>query len=304
MVSFRRYLPARPLQPFISSYYVVEADPPAGTILRDVLVPELANVRFQLEGAWVAQQANTRWQLRRAMLTGFTHQPIEVFTTGRVRLFGAGIQPLGWRTLFRFDAREAADMVLDLKEVMPADQVRSWKDRLLAAKDDAEMVAATDHLFFAQLSARLIEQDPATRAIESMLLQGARSVDAIAAGLAVSNRQAERLVGRAFGCPPKMLLRKTRFVNTMVRLMSDPDAGWIDLADDGYYDQSHFIKDFKAFSGRTPKQFRTERRALIEAAIESTRNLALAGPGETSALNVYRLLSAQAGKAETSAKAA
>ena len=62
------------------------------------------------------------------------------------------------------------------------------------------------------------------------------------------------------GLPPKLLARILRF-NGVVRTLEHADrVHWAALASDcGYYDQAHFIRDFRAFSGTTPSDFLARR---------------------------------------------
>src|SRR5262249_41628969 len=72
----------------------------------------------------------------------------------------------------------------------------------------------------------------------------------------VSVRQLERGFRHAIGTSPKVFARTIRFQEAQRRLMFDPDADLTSLAyEGGYFDQAHFIKDFKAFAGQTPTEY-------------------------------------------------
>src|SRR5262249_36673949 len=76
-------------------------------------------------------------------------------------------------------------------------------------------------------------------------------------------RQLERGFRQVLGTSPKSFARTVRFQQAERRLMFDPDAGLTDLAHEcGYFDQAHFIKDFKAFTGKTPAQYAERMRSL------------------------------------------
>jgi transcriptional regulator GlxA family with amidase domain len=84
----------------------------------------------------------------------------------------------------------------------------------------------------------------------------------------LGRRQLERNFLVATGLTPKLLTRIVRFQNTLNRIenSSDPSLTGIAYAS-GFYDQSHFIKDFKEFSGFNPREY-------IKADIEFGRSLA------------------------------
>ena len=64
---------------------------------------------------------------------------------------------------------------------------------------------------------------------------------------------------------PKVFARILRFQEAQRRLMFDPDADLTGLAYEcGYFDQAHFIKDFKAFVGKTPSEYAQHMRRMQE----------------------------------------
>ena len=79
----------------------------------------------------------------------------------------------------------------------------------------------------------------------------------------VSVRQLERGFRHVIGTSPKVFARTIRFQEAQRRLMFNPDADLSSLTYEcGYFDQAHFIKDFKEFAGKTPTEYAEQMRAM------------------------------------------
>lgn len=84
---------------------------------------------------------------------------------------------------------------------------------------------------------------------------------ALAEQFALSVRQVERLVKTASGITPKLLTRLVRFEQARDRLWQQPRSNLTALAYEiGYADQAHFSRDFKVFSGQSPRAFMRQVR--------------------------------------------
>jgi len=56
---------------------------------------------------------------------------------------------------------------------------------------------------------------------------------------------------------PKVLARIVRFQSAAARLVAEPGLGTVAVSGDaGYFDQSHMIREFMAFAGSSPEDFR------------------------------------------------
>ncbi len=63
------------------------------------------------------------------------------------------------------------------------------------------------------------------------------------------------------GLPPKAVARILRFHGVVRRLNREPFTSWADAAvASGYSDQSHLIRDFRRFTGKSPGQYRQRVR--------------------------------------------
>ncbi len=81
------------------------------------------------------------------------------------------------------------------------------------------------------------------------------AVAVMAQSIGLSERQLERLFKKYIGLSPKFYTRIIRF-STIFELIQQEDPGWAGLAyESGFYDQSHFIRNFKAFTGEDPSRY-------------------------------------------------
>jgi AraC-like DNA-binding protein len=86
-------------------------------------------------------------------------------------------------------------------------------------------------------------------------------VDDVVADSGVSKRTLHRLFNQYVGVGPKQVIKCFRLQEAIHRLANGP-VDWTQLAIDvGYFDQAHFINNFKAVLGRTPTEYVTELRA-------------------------------------------
>jgi AraC-like DNA-binding protein len=81
-------------------------------------------------------------------------------------------------------------------------------------------------------------------------------VDELAARHAMSSRSLQRLFRRYVGVSPKWVLQRYRLHEAAERIAEGRDGDWAATALElGYFDQAHFIRDFKALIGASPAQY-------------------------------------------------
>ena len=85
---------------------------------------------------------------------------------------------------------------------------------------------------------------------------GARSIGALSRDLACSRKTLIRRFHAQVGSSPKAVAGILRFAHAVERIGAADEQSWADLAIAcGYYDQAHFNRDFRRYSGRTPRAF-------------------------------------------------
>jgi AraC-like DNA-binding protein len=83
--------------------------------------------------------------------------------------------------------------------------------------------------------------------------------------LGLSQRRFIQVFKAEVGITPKLFSRIRRFQQARTFIQHQPSINWADLAVDlGYFDQSHFIREFLEFSGLSPTDYMDRQRRFIE----------------------------------------
>src|SRR5262249_843306 len=96
----------------------------------------------------------------------------------------------------------------------------------------------------------------------------AASIADVTAAIGLSPKRFIERFKTEVGLTPKAFCRVRRFQQALGALNAGADVDWACVAlSAGYYDQAHFIHDFRAFSGLTPTMYlasRTEFRNHVK----------------------------------------
>ncbi|MGE0408570.1 MAG: helix-turn-helix domain-containing protein [Amphiplicatus sp.] len=254
------YLPRADLRDFVRAYYLFETE----TATMQPLAAELGNIRCLLRGGGKFHFADGRIApFAPTLLIGPTMGAYMLEADAGTRAFGVSIMPRGWRQLLGVSAEELTDRVVDLT-ALAGRAARSTGEEIANAPDLPSMAAAADRFFLFLLRERENMAAPYPTALEQWLLNpNDLDLDALVDMMDVSRRQTDRIAKQFFGASPKLLQRKYRSLRAAGRILFGGAANWADAAGPAFYDQSHFIKEFRTFIGASPRDFGRTPGALV-----------------------------------------
>lgn len=111
------------------------------------------------------------------------------------------------------------------------------------------------------LQEQLVRYQKSEKAFDSAMrriydLKGNASIEEVCLATHITRKQLERKFLQLVGTTPKTFSRVCRFLNVCRHMKEQEGKTLTQLSQDcGYYDQAHFINDFRKFSGFTPKEF-------------------------------------------------
>ena len=175
---------------------------------------------------------------------------------GQGQVFGVKFRPGGF---YPFIKRPVASFT---GKVVPAGQLYGpecsiLETEILSRQDESQMVAPVE----AFLRKQSPEPDPLldeiTRIFELVKTdRGIVKVEDLTARLDLKPRTLQRLFNQYVGVSPKWVIQRYRLQEAAEQLAATPVKNWAGLAQDlGYFDQAHFIKDFKLVVGATPAEY-------------------------------------------------
>jgi AraC-like DNA-binding protein len=271
-VAVRFAVPAESLRPFLSTYWEMTVS--GDGVVDDMMHPEWANVRVPLDEQWLfGGTRETLVHVRRTIIHGPTSRP--TFVRGHAgRAFGIGVLPTGWNRFWHARASDYADRFAPLGTVMGAD-ADVLETGLRAATDFEARVSFADSFMLGLLDKMPPANNEAqVQALFQVLIDPASAtVEQITSTLGLPQSKLARLSRRDFGFPPKLLLRRQRFLRMLGTLHARPYDEWPDFLDPQYVDQSHMIRDFQRFLGLAPSHYFALKRPMLEAATKGRAEL-------------------------------
>lgn len=226
------------------------------------------------------QQAETstfydqdRKQLPALFLYGQTIRHREIHTSGNFNAIGICFYPYALKSVFGFDANELTDTCADLN-VLSEKQGFFLLERLLNAPSTTQQIELVSAYLWTQIRKNNVRQDGITQYALSQLLEsnGTILLKDLHEKLTISERNLERKFKQSVGISPKLFSRICRFQASLNQLRINSYDKLSDIAfENGYADQSHFIRAFKEFAGVSPDKYRKQSTEVIQNLTEWVR---------------------------------
>lgn len=265
--AMRYDLPASSLSDFVSAYATYGTQDRSEVVNWFLPAPPMICVLLDA-GAVNISIRNHRFDPGPVSLYGATSTAFSATTRGGVQV-GIGLTALGWVRLFTKSAQKFTNCVIPLSEILPPGISRQLSAELRAISDPLLIAPTLD----AMLAPLLVQTHPHENVIKGftdlMLVDGVIEITDAAGRLDISEATLRRVAMYAFGMPPKVLLRRARFLRSFMKLLRSGEWTRYGLIDSSYFDQSHFIRDANAFLGTTPRRFMARETTFLAASLRA-----------------------------------
>lgn len=250
-MNFNQYHPHPLLQSVIECYWIAEGN---STEVNKIIPDGYPEMIFHFGDGYQILDANNTWVNQPlSILAGQLTAPIFIKPTGRTGVLGVKFKPSGIWKLLGCSMAQLENQTVPLEDFLTRDS-KTLVDTLQMAVTHAKKIETLNSFFLSKLP------NVRTTIVEHVMdrifqTQGATSITKLCVEENISLRKLERAFRDSVRISPKRYSRLIRFTGVF-KLLHQQSIGRTEASYlCGYFDQSHFNRDFKIFSGEDPGSY-------------------------------------------------
>jgi AraC-like DNA-binding protein len=250
---FSRIDPDPQLSRIIECFWIAEDE--STVVQNQKIIPDgFTEIIFHF-GALYRICLDKKWEVQsKGLIAGQISKHFFLENTGVSSFIGIKLKPTALTHLYSLNMFTLTDRVVDVHHLL-GDKLLLLEQSLYSTMEHADRVNILND-YFKKTATAVVVDSPVDRVINHISRkQGIVTVAELCVVAGVGERQLENLFKKWIGLSPKLYSRIIRF-NYIFDLVQNNKGNWSDLAyEASYYDQSHFIRNFKNFTGENPSSY-------------------------------------------------
>ena len=253
------HVPRPPLSRFVNLLWLYEGYTQAHAKERVLPTGEMQIViNLQEDRSWIYDREDTdRCQTFRGPLLSGAHSQYQVINTAeQAFIIGVHFRPGGAFPFLRMPAGELRDISVSL-DALWGRAANDLRDRLLEAKSHQSRFEILEEVLLDELARGCDRHAAVGFALHQfMAAPHMTTIASVSGQIGLSPKRFIQAFRDETGFTPKVFCRIRRFQQALGRMEGRKSVAWAEVAlDCGYFDQAHFIHDFRAFSGINPSSY-------------------------------------------------
>jgi AraC-like DNA-binding protein len=256
--NYQEYLPAPKLRNFVECFWTLKGSSKGNKIIRETLVPggRVEVIFSSSPFLWYGANKNAKAKsYSGSFLLGQRNSVSYVGFKGDFSLFGIRFR-YGCSPLFiKYAAKNCSNRVVPLTELSIDNSPQIGK--MDSRKEIRRFIGQVDNWLLSCFEDPTDDWNRLQKLIEHVSKQNIENIvlRSLYEKYGWSYKKAERVFLKYGGFPPRAFLKLFRFRNALEKMKGKP-ASFTDAAYQfGFYDQSHFIREFYRYTGSKPSSF-------------------------------------------------
>jgi AraC-like DNA-binding protein len=263
VMRFFHHIPAPPLSDFVAmlwSYEGYHQPHDKERLLPDGSMELVINLDEDLVRVYDPRDTAKFHTLRGSIVVGAHSEFFVIDTAQQHSVAGVHFKPGGAFPFLDLPAGELRNTLVSLEDLW-GPRAGQLRERLLAAATPEARLRILERALLAQAAGRLDRHPAVAFALREFHgLPHTRAIADVTGRIGLSAKRFIQVFSGEVGLTPKLFCRIRRFQRALRRIDAGRPVEWTAVAlDCGYFDQAHFIHDFRAFSGINPSTYVAQR---------------------------------------------
>jgi len=275
-MDYREIMPSAPLREYINCYWIISSDDEEMVPAEwDRTLPDGSlEIVIQLQDEMHRKHPHGEpEEEEKNILIGQVTEPYLFAPAGNTHMLGIRFFPHTAHYFFDFPASDITDTYLDLTLVWNKHWIERLKNKTRESENYSETVNQLEHILIEKLGNRDHTRSDRyfSHACKTIMNYGGKvPIADISNNIGISTRYLEQLFQQKLGISPKLFSSVIRFQQVFKFFNNPGPIMFTGIAyKAGYYDQAHFNREFKRFSGISPHQYIQEHHPFTRYFIDS-----------------------------------
>lgn len=263
-MEYREYKPNKHLANYIECFWSAYAERPPFRE-RESLIPDgTIELMFNFGDDYDKISGDRKISVKGSHIIGIRKRALVISQTQKQDFFCIRFKLGGTYPFFRIPAHLFSNDFYALQDLFGY-RFRELEEQLYEVNDNKKRILITERYLMKLLHSQSDKYKFVDHCMREMFLGKALQIDGLASRFNTNYKTLERKFNDVIGLTPSELLSISRFNNAVMTLYSCKYTSLTDVAYVcGYYDQSHFIREFRKLTGYTPGEFLKQQFTIVQ----------------------------------------
>ena len=265
-MNYQTYKPHKDLESIVKFYWTLEVPFDPKNQKQKIVPDGCIEMTFNFGDKIKRYTSETDFTLHpNAMVMGQRTKSYYILPIGNVDTFAICFYPIGFINFVKIPLENLVDKETPIAELFGQAEANELEQQINQAIDTQQRIDIIETFLLKKLNEKSTISNIVKSTVDTLLkTKGTTPINAILKDDISKRRQLERHFKKQIGISPKQLGKAIRLQATLNLLLNKKSETLTDIAyESEYFDQNHFIKDFKELVGVTPREFlKNEHMAL------------------------------------------
>lgn len=261
---YREYKPGSQLSHYVECYWSAKAEQPPFNEQESLIPDGTIELMFNFGDNYSQLIGDQKKLVKGSHVIGIRKQSLFISQTNKQDFFSIRFKPGGFFSIFKIPVYSFANEFYQISELFDH-ELNTLEYRLYDADSNSQRVKIIEQFLLHKLSPQHDDIALVQFCAKKLLTDPSCTIESLAGQFNSNYKTIERKFNEVIGLLPSKLMTIKQFNRAIHSMYS---CNYNTLAEiayaSGYYDQSHFIRQFKKFTSATPRQFLKQQLTIVK----------------------------------------